>query len=239
MIRKKTPFQQYLTSSRNFHYGVILTLPALILYELGIFALFRDSHYELRNSGEVLLRQVFHSIGLDNVYLIAGFLLTFFLVVMIRGYRLERAPGIHANFLVFMLAESVLWGCLLYLTMLGYARIPMQLHIPVDKLANINLAIGAGIFEELIFRMVLISAVLVIFQKGFRQTVRFSEPMAVLISAIIFAAFHLFMESFSVAIFLQRVLGGVFLGYLYLYRGYGISVYSHIVFNLLILSETW
>lgn len=106
-------------------------------------------------------------------------------------------------------------------------------------MANINLAIGAGIFEELIFRMVIIGALFVVFESGLRQAETVSGFMAILLSSLIFAAFHLFTEPFTVPVFAQRIVGGMFLGVLYSYRGYGISVYTHIIFNFLILAETW
>ena len=239
MTRSTSAFRQYLNSSRSIHYGLILTLPALAVYEIGIFLLFNDSVYELRNSGEVLLRQLFDTIGLTNIYVVSGILAAVFMVVMIRGYRIERAPGLKANHFFYMLLESLFWGAVLYLIMEGFARMPFQLLQLQEKIANINLAIGAGIFEELIFRMILISALLVILEYGLGQKGRWTESLAILLAAVVFAAFHLFLEAFLFPIFMQRVLGGIFLGFVYRYRGYGISVYSHIVFNLLILAGTW
>lgn len=239
MSKKRSPFQQYLQSSRTLHYGLTLTLPVLVLYELGIFFLFRGSYYELRNTGEVLLRHVFDTLGLTNIYILSALLTLIFLIVVIRGYRQERRVGIQANYVLYMLLESVFWGGLLYGVMLAYTQLPLQMVGLADKLANINLALGAGIFEELIFRMILITALLVILQKGLGFQTRSSEMLAIVISAIVFAGFHLFMEPFHFLIFMQRVVGGLFLGYLYQHRGYGISVYTHIIFNLLILAETW
>jgi len=239
MTSRKSPFRQYLSRSKTFHYGLILTLPALALYEIGIFLLFKDSYYELRNTGEVLLRQVFSSMGLDDIYVISAILLAIFLFIMIRGYRIEKAPGIQANYLFYMLCESLIWGALLYAIMLGYARLPLQILSFTEKMSNINLAVGAGIFEELIFRMVLISALMVVLKQGLGFGRRWVEPLGIVMAAVVFAGFHLFMEPFVFLIFMQRVIGGIYLGYIFQYRGYGISVYTHIMFNLLILAESW
>ncbi|MCF7807897.1 MAG: CPBP family intramembrane metalloprotease [Candidatus Marinimicrobia bacterium] len=239
MTKKVSPFKQYLKSSKSIHYSLVVILPLLFIYEIGVFILFRDSFYEMRNTGEVLLRSFFAGINLNNPFIISGILLAIFIAVMIRGYRIEKAPGLHANFIIYMLIESMVWGSILFIGMSLFSDLPLQIMGIEDKLANLNLAVGAGIFEELIFRMVVISAVIVILERGLRQSEMVSGLVAILVSAFVFAAFHLFTEPFTVPVFAQRVVGGVYLGVLYAYRGYGISAYTHIIFNFLILAETW
>jgi len=211
----------------------------LAIYELGIIILFKDSFFELRNSGEILLRSLFTSLNLTDTYIVSGILLAIFAFVMIRGYQLEKKPGVHADYIIFMLLESMWWGVLLFILMHLFLELPLQLLSVEDKFANINLAIGAGIFEELIFRMIVISALISILHRGLTFSQNTSKLVAITLAAGIFAAFHLFMEPYSFPAFAQRMTGGVFLGVLYIYRGYGISVYTHIIFNFLILANTW
>ncbi len=239
MAKKVSAFRQYLNSSRTLHYSLILTLPVLAIYEFGNLILFRDSFFELRNSGEILLRSFFDTIHLTNPYLISAILVGAFIVVMVRGYRIEKRPGIHANYYIYMLLESIFWGALLFTSMQLFTRLPLQILRLEDKLANMNLALGAGIFEELIFRLVLIGALMVILEQGLNIVGKWSVVIAIILAAIVFAGFHLFMESYQFPIFAQRILGGILLGTLYYFRGYGISVYTHIIYNFLILADSW
>ncbi len=239
MTRKVSLMHQYLRSSRTIHYSLILTLPALAIYEFGILFLFQDSFFELRNSGEILLWSVFTKLGLNNPYIVSTILLSIFLFVMIRGYQVEKKPGINANYFIYMLLEGMLWGGVIFIALQLFTQLPLQIITFEEKLSNMNLAIGAGIFEELIFRMILISAFLVILERGLSLSSNWAALIAIFLAACVFAAFHLFMEMYSFPIFTQRVFGGVLLGVLYRYRGYGISVYSHIIFNFLILAESW
>ncbi len=239
MAKKVSVFRQYLNSSKSLHYGLIITLPALAIYEIGILLLFKNSFFELRNSGEILLRSLFDYLGLTNPMVLSGILLLIFIVVMVRGYKIEKKPGIHANYIVYMLLESMLWGSLIFISLQLFTRLPLQIISMEAKLTNLNLALGAGIFEELIFRLVVINAFLVILERGVLLESRFSIPLAIILSAIVFAGFHLFMEVYSSPIFAQRVFGGILLGTLFYTRGYGISVYAHIVYNFLILAYTW
>jgi membrane protease YdiL (CAAX protease family) len=206
---------------------------------MGIIFLFRNSFFELRNSGEILLRSLFESLGLTNPLIVSGILSVLFIIVMVRGYKIEKKPGIHANYIVYMLLESMLWGGLIFIGLQLFTQLPLQVITMEAKLSNINLAIGAGIFEELIFRLVVISSILVILERGIAMDIRYSVPLAIVLSAVVFAAFHLFMEVYSFPIFSQRVVGGILLGSLFYTRGYGISVYAHIIYNFLILADSW
>jgi len=239
MANKVSAYRQYLNSSKSLHYSLILTLPVLAMYEMGTILLFRDSFFELRNSGEILLRSLFEFLGLTNPLIVSGILLILFIIVMVRGYKIEKKPGIHANYIVYMLLESMFWGALIFIALQLFTQLPLQLITMEEKLSNINLAIGAGIFEELIFRLVVISAILVILECGLTFESQYAIPLAIILSAIIFAAFHLFMEVYSFPVFSQRVIGGILLGCLFYVRGYGISVYAHIIYNFLILADSW
>jgi len=158
---------------------------------------------------------------------------------MIRGYQAEKKPGIHSDYFIFMLIESIFWGGILFIALQLFTQLPLQVLTFVDKLANMNLAVGAGIFEELIFRLILISAFQVILERGFSICETRSIPLAIILAAVVFAAFHLLMEVYTPAVFNQRVFGGILLGVLFKFRGYGISVYTHVIYNFLILAETW
>lgn len=239
MAKKVSALRQYLNSSKTLHYSLILTLPAVAIYEIGIIILFRDSFFELRNTGEILLRSLFEYLGLTNPIVVSSLLLGLFIIVMLRGYKIEKKPGIHANYIIYMLLESMLWGSIIFISLQLFTKLPLQIVTMEEKISNINLAIGAGIFEELIFRLVLIGSFLVILQRGISLPTRVSVPIAILLSAVVFAAFHLFMETYSFPVFSQRVFGGVLLGSIFYLRGYGISVYAHIIYNILILAYSW
>ncbi len=239
MPNKVSLFQQYLNSSKSLHYSLILTLPALAIYEIGIIILFRNSFFELRNSGEIMLRSFFDSLGLTHPLIGSASLLTLFIFVMVRGYKIEKKPGIQGNYIMYMLLESMFWGVIVYTALQLFTQLPLQILSLEEKISNINLAIGAGIFEELIFRLVLIGSILIILERGFSMKSIYSIPIAIFLSAIVFAAFHLFMEYYSFPIFSQRVFGGILLGTIYYIRGYGISVYAHIIYNFLVLATSW
>ena len=62
---------------------------------------------------------------------------------------------------------------------------------------------------------------------------------AIIFSAVIFSLFHYlgpFGDNFSYKSFYLRTLAGIFLGSLYIFRGFGITVYTHIFYDMFIIS---
>ena len=229
----------YLRASRSFHYSIFLTAPILVIYEIGIHLLFRNSIYEVRNTGDLLLKNLLTLLQLNNPLALTIILLTLFGIVMVIGFRRESIPEFRSIYLLYMLGESLVWGVGLFLVMSLVAALPLQMNTLVEGIAQFNLALGAGIYEELVFRAALIPAFAVIFHRAFGINIRFSQLIALVLAAAIFASFHLFMEEYQLAVFVQRIAGGILLGLIYVFRGYGIAVYSHVLFNMIILIQAY
>jgi hypothetical protein len=101
----------------------------------------------------------------------------------------------------------------------------------LDKIA---MGIGAGIYEELVFRLILISLLVMI---GV-DLLRFGDApvsiAAIAISSLAFAAHHhqpIGMESFEAAPFFFRTIAGVYLAVIFWYRGYGPAAGCHAAYN--------
>ena len=63
--------------------------------------------------------------------------------------------------------------------------------------------------------------------------------LSVVLSAILFSLFHYIgnnADIFNLNTFLIRTFGGIFLGLLYYYRGFGIVVISHISYDFILVS---
>jgi len=99
-------------------------------------------------------------------------------------------------------------------------------------------SIGAGIFEELLFRLILLSSLAFLFM---RASVAFGMPKAVgaaaavLLSALSFSLFHHIgpgAEPFGRREFVFRSIAGVVLGILFVLRGFGVCVYTHTLYDL-------
>ncbi|WP_375154909.1 CPBP family glutamic-type intramembrane protease [Stratiformator vulcanicus] len=96
--------------------------------------------------------------------------------------------------------------------------------------------VGAGIYEEVLFRLLLLPA----FYLGFRAMqagVLGSTILAVLASSLAFSLAHYVGpagESIVPFTFLFRTLAGIFFATLFFARGFGITVGAHAVYDLIV-----
>lgn len=96
-------------------------------------------------------------------------------------------------------------------------------------------ALTAGIYEELIFRLLLFWMFKLLLVDILELPHGGSIIATVLISAALFGAYHyLGPEQFSWHTFLFRTSAGVFLGMIYVLRGFGITVGTHALYDVII-----
>ena len=227
----------YLLKSRTSFYSFLFTLPLFFLYEVNILFLSWDDILVVRNGADFLMRNILESFDIYGLY---GLGLVFFLgllVTYIFFIKEDQQQEVNVNFLFIMLAESMLWSVVLYFLLFKFMVLLMN---PVGKtiLQQVTLAIGAGIYEEFLFRVLLIAGLSGILGFVFMWDKTFKNIIAVVLSGGIFSAFHFMGEYgdfFSMELFLIRFFAGLILGVLYIYRGFGITAYTHSIYDLIVL----
>ena len=227
----------YLLKSRTSFYSFLFTLPLFFLYEVNILFLSWDDILVVRNGADFLMRNILESFDIYGLY---GLGLVFFLgllVTYIFFIKEDQKQEVNVNFLFIMLAESMLWSVVLYFLLFKFMVLLMN---PVGKtiLQQVTLAIGAGIYEEFLFRVLLIASLSGILGFVFMWNKTFKNIIAVVLSGGIFSAFHFMGEYgdfFSMELFLIRFFAGLILGVLYTYRGFGITAYTHSIYDLIVL----
>lgn len=109
-------------------------------------------------------------------------------------------------------------------------------------MADIVTGIGAGIYEELVFRLILICLFMMLFQDALRLSHKNSVILAVLISAALFSAHHhiVFLNGqlgriadFNWTKFSFRTIAGVYFSVLFAIRGFGITAGTHAFYNII------
>ena len=109
-------------------------------------------------------------------------------------------------------------------------------------LADIVTSIGAGIYEELVFRLILICILMTVFQDVLRFDRRSSIMLSVLISAGLFSAYHHVdflsgtlnpTDPFNLTKFVFRALAGVYFAVLFAIRGFGIAAGTHAFYDII------
>jgi membrane protease YdiL (CAAX protease family) len=104
---------------------------------------------------------------------------------------------------------------------------------------QIVLSLGAGIYEEFVFRVVMITGIASLLGFVFQWEATAKNAGGVLIAAGIFSMFHFvgeFGDNFSINLFMIRFLAGILLGLVYAFRGFGIAAYTHAMYDLVVLT---
>ena len=227
----------YLIVSKSPLYSFIFTLPLFLLYEVGIFLISSRDIDQLRNGADVLMRQVLESFGIYGMYGFGGTFLIGFLIAFIRQKKNLRTSEIESRFLLIMFFESIVWATLLVIMMI---KIPTFLSLSNEDhlIQQVVLAIGAGIYEEFVFRVLLISGLAILFGLIFNWGEFGKTFLSVIISSAIFSIFHFFGsygDTFSFPLFFVRFFAGIFLAMIYIFRGFGITAYAHSIYDLFVL----
>jgi membrane protease YdiL (CAAX protease family) len=238
-----------LLSTRPLHILVFLS-PLIILYELGSVLYLSDSHGALIETIRAwkILSSFFEAFGVVGFYLPGVALAT---VLLIWHFFERDRFAVRPAVLMGMAMESVGWVLpLLVLTVLlqralpgdgvppPAAGAPAQALMEMTWQARLTISLGAGIYEELLFRMILIAIVHFLAVDLFRLREGLGRSLAVLVSAGAFALYHdvgLPGGGIDPGALLYFLLAGVYFAVLYLFRGFGIVVGVHAVFDVFVL----
>ncbi len=238
--------QQYFTTSKQARYSLLFALPLLLLYE-GVSALLSQSAVAgVRNGADVLLKTLFLTLGGRTGLLVFGvLLLSIGGWIVVRDHRSRSDPMNHRVF-GGMFLESLILAALFGQTVAllttwllggGPTLLSIQAESTVASLpfsTQIVVSLGAGLYEELLFRVLLVSGLLALGMRlGWDRKV--AVGVAVVASALIFSAFHYigpYGDQLTTPSFTFRAIAGVLLSGLYVFRGFGITAWTHALYDV-------
>lgn len=227
----------YLEQTRRPLHCLAFLAPILIVYEVGIFLAYppRSHTRPPEVMAKVLLSWFMDLFGVSGFYL-PGLMVVLALVAwhVIRkdAWRVDRPV------LVGMAVESVLLALplLLYHAALAGAQAPSR----PSWADAVLLSMSAGIYEELVFRLLLISLLTFLLADLLSVKRGFAEVSAVVVSSLAFALHHCEglggTEPFETARFLFRAAAGVYLAGVFVLRGFGIAVGCHTVYDIIVVT---
>ena len=100
---------------------------------------------------------------------------------------------------------------------------------------QVMISLGAGIYEELLFRVILVSGLAWLARKVFGWSVTSAGLLAVGVGALIFSAFHYigpYGDRLSLGSFAFRTVAGLLFSSLYMLRGFGITAWTHALYDV-------
>jgi hypothetical protein len=226
---------RYWTESRQPLAGLLFVTPLLVIYEAGVLAL---GPAGVRNGVDALLRKSLEGLGFSQYFLLP--VLT--VGVLLAWHYLTRRPWrVSGGVFYGMIGECGLLSiCLcLLLHLQGRLLSMMTGTVTLDiggALGSLTAYLGAGVYEELLFRLLLLSLLAWVMGR-FRLSPTAAMVGAVLLSSLLFAAAHYvgpYGDRFTLSFFCFRTLAGIFFAVLFVYRGFGIAAGTHAGYDLLV-----
>ncbi len=242
----------YLELSQRPLQILVFLLPLIALYEIGTWlyasgaAIGASGDEAITISAYKLLNDFFGAFGVGGLYLPGLAIIT----VLLVWHVLARDPWeVHLGVPVVMLVESFLLAIpllvldqLIHRLFAGGAGPALALLAgpAVESLpwqARLTLSIGAGIYEELVFRMIIIALVHMVLVDFGKMKSGPGAIIALLVSAVAFTFYHDVkiegvIQPDLVAFFL---LSGLFFASVYVVRGFGAAVGAHAMYDVLVI----
>lgn len=239
--------RSYWTLSRAPRYSVTFALPLLIAYEALAAFLSRFAGEQMRNGADVILRSLFIAAAgrrgpLVFAVCVIGVSIWFIARDMRRGGgRLE--PRIFGGMLAESVGLALVFGLVIgtitakLLTPFSFALALAQPE-RLSVAARVMLSLGAGLYEELLFRVLLVSALLLLARRVMRWRPAIANTFAVGMGALIFSAFHYigpYGDPLRLDSFVFRTIAGLAFSALYVFRGFGITAWTHALYDVIVL----
>jgi len=229
---------------------VLFVLPLLLAYELGMSLAGADTGQSFRNGADIWLRDALAQIGAPRSYAAPAIIL-----VILLAWGLWRRQPLPRDLLganIGMALESTLFAGGLF----GLSQLIFPLLVSMERAGFVSLDsraaflatgldptcqrvlcyFGAGLYEETLFRLVLFSAFFVLLLH-WDMAPGTAFLAAGLGSAFCFAGAHHIGphgEPFQGLVFLFRTLAGGYFACIFFFRGFGIAVGAHALYDVLV-----
>jgi len=224
----------------------LFALPLLLGYEALAAMLATPGKAELRNGADAMLRAAFTAVaGPYGTLIFMAAIILLGVGLVARDLKLSKA-GLRGRVFLGMLAESValagLFGIVVGILTAKLMGSLQALSIsPIQRTpwaTRLMLSLGAGLYEELFFRVLLVGGL----AAGARIILGFSKRLsgilAAVVGALIFSAFHYigpYGDELHLQSFIFRALSGLAFSGLFLLRGFGITAWTHALYDAFLL----
>jgi hypothetical protein len=217
---------------------LVFLLPLVLAYEAGMALLHGQTPIDEQPglAARQLLQWFFSLFGVKGLYLPG--------IAVVVALLLWQITSVHPwrvcwYYLLGMAGESVLLSLpmlILNELILRSSALAGVLTPATSAFDNLLLSVGAGIYEELVFRLVIVTLlmVLLIDVAGLKQTP--GVALTVIISSLMFAAHHyapIGADTWSASAFAFRAAAGAYLAAVFVVRGFGLAVGCHVFYDII------
>jgi membrane protease YdiL (CAAX protease family) len=211
--------------------NLMFLLPLLAAYELGTRQFVQNPIIAF-----ALLQRFFAFFGATGKYMPSGAVVG----ILLTAHIYRRDPWrVKLSDLWKMGLESMALALpllFLWITAGPYLhRLPLY-ATPFDLTGLAVPCIGAGIYEELIFRLIILNVLSFLLIDLLQFPKNWAIAGIIISSAVMFAAYHyLGSEKFSTVTFVFRTVAGLYFAAIFLCRGFGVTCGCHTSYDLIVI----
>lgn len=236
----------YAAATRSATYGFLAALPLFVLYEVGVL-LATGGTGAIRVGADVWLKALLASLGARGHLALGGAGLLVGLAVL--WAERDRRPPLVARWFGYLVAESLVYAVVLAFVVGGTVGVlfgvwatPAALLAQIAELGlglQLALSIGAGLYEELVFRVLLVGGLALAARRALGWDRRTAYLAAALVGAAVFSGVHHtgpFGDPFTLPVFTFRFLFGLALNGVFLLRGFAVAAWTHALYDVLVVT---
>jgi hypothetical protein len=153
----------------------------------------------------------------------------------------DREIPLRGRYFAGMVGESAVYALFVAATVSSVVGMLFMAAPPQEAIGDwwtrLALSIGAGVYEELVFRVMLVGGLFVLLRWLVPNELS-AYVLAAVIGAVVFSAVHYvgtFGDVFTPASFTFRFLFGLALNGLFLWRGFGIAAWTHALYDVMLV----
>ncbi len=236
----------YWALSRRPRYSLLFALPLLLLYELLALALSGGAIAGVRNGADVLLKSLFLTFGGRSGLIAFGLLLLGTGAVLVWRDRYAGGP-IRWRLFGWMALESLGYASVLGMVTATLTALLLGGALPfaagqfagLGIPSQVMISLGAGLYEELLFRVGVVGSLAWAARRALGSP-RAAGVVATLVGALVFSAFHYigpYGDQLELGSFAFRTVAGLLFSALYLLRGFGITAWTHALYDLMLVGQ--
>ena len=227
----------YLRHSSSIFYSLVASLPLLLGYEI-LVTLTQTPFWRVRNAADVWIRTFMMAFDIKPQYITFVMILT--VIGLIPVVKLKYgAPALSVKIFIIMFLESLAYSMVLGIFLHSLIQILLLAAggIPGSSLQNVALSLGAGLFEEFFFRVLLLNALFWVLRFFFGNTL-LTGAVAILTASLLFSLSHYvgnMADTFQWYSFLFRWMAGLLFTVIYFFRGFAVTAYTHAFYDIQVL----
>ncbi|HKK26284.1 MAG TPA: CPBP family intramembrane glutamic endopeptidase [Gracilimonas sp.] len=233
--------KQYFENTNNLLYSFLVSLPLFFLYEILILISQPSGDAIVRISVDVWIKSLFSSLGVSAISF--SLLIIAIVGLFILYKEKERLKTLKFAYFPMLLLEATIYA--IVVAFISQSLVSFMLNMaasdPITTLTTtqkLALSLGAGLYEELFFRVILVTVFILIFTKVFGKKWA-AVTASVVLSALLFSAVHYIGsmgDAFTLGSFLYRFLFGLILNGIYVWRGFGVAAWTHAIYDIMVIA---